>query len=201
MNNKRPFVIGLTGSIGMGKTTTANMFAEAGVPVWNADDAVHRLYDVGGAAVPPLGEVHQQAVVDGKIDRGALKKWIADVPTALRKIEMVVHPLVAADRAEFLSGTSAPIVVLDVPLLFETGNVADYDVIVVVSVPEEVQRERVLARSGMTEAQFKTILDRQMPDAEKQSRADVVIKTLTLDGARSAVQDLLQQVRKKLGNA
>lgn len=201
MNNGRPFVIGLTGSIGMGKTTTANMFADEGVPVWNADEAVHRLYDVGGAAVVPLREIYPQAVVDGKIDRAALKKWIADNPTALRQIELAVHPLVAADRADFLSETSAPIVVLDVPLLFETGNVADYEAIVVVSVPEEVQRERVLARSGMTEAQFKTILDRQMPDAEKQSRADVVIKTLTLDDARSAVQNLLQQVRKKLDNA
>lgn len=201
MNRRRPFVIGLTGSIGMGKTTTAEMFADQGIPVWNADAAVHRLYDVGGAAVIPLKEVHQQAVVDEKIDRSAVKKWITEDPEALRQIESVVHPLVAADRTEFLSKAKQPVVVLDVPLLFETGNVADYDLIVVVSVPEDVQRQRVLARPGMTENQFKTILDRQMPDIEKQNRADVVIQTLTLDGARQAVQNLLKQVRKKFDNA
>jgi len=201
MSNRRPFVIGLTGSIGMGKTTTSKMFADEGLPVWNADKAVHRLYDVGGAAVPELQKIHPEAVVDDKIDRGVLKEWIADNPAALAKIEMVVHPPVSADRAAFLSKTGAPIVVLDVPLLFETGNTSDYDLIVVVSVPENVQRERVLARPGMTENQFKTIVERQMPDAQKQSRADVVIKTNTLDGTRQAVQKLLEQIQRKISDA
>ena len=179
--------LGLTGSIGMGKSTTAQMFRDCGVPVWDADAAVHRLYQ--GAAVGPVGTLCPDAVQDGAIDRAVLKDWIARDPAALGKLEAVVHPLVAADRAEFIASAHAPFVVLDIPLLFETG--ADVDGVLVVTAPAEVQRARVLERPGMDAAQFERILARQMPDAEKHARADFVIETLDMDSTRAAVQDIV----------
>jgi dephospho-CoA kinase len=197
----RPFVIGLTGSIGMGKSTTAAMFAEEGVPVWDADAAVHRLYAQGGAGVEPVGALCPDAVVDGEVRRDRLKAWIERDPTALGRLEAVVHPLVAADRADFIAGAEAPVVLVDVPLLFETGGEAGVDATVVVSAPAEVQRARVLARPGMTEARLATLLSRQMPDAEKRARADFVIPTLSLEEARRGVQDVLRRIRERLGHA
>ena len=193
----RAYVIGLTGSIGMGKSTTAAMFAEAGVPVWDADAAVHRLYAPGGAAVEPIGRQHPPAVVDGGIDRGALRAWIAADPAALSAIEGIVHPLVAADRAAFVADAAAPVVVVDVPLLFEIGADADCDMVVVVSAPDDVQRARVLARPGMDGPAFDTLLAKQMPDAEKRARADEVIETVTLDAARSRVAEVLDRARRE----
>lgn len=197
MTVARPRLIGLTGSIGMGKSTTAAMFAEAGLPVWDADAAVHRLYAAGGAAGPLLAPLCPAAVgADGAVDRAALKGWIGRDPAALSAIERVVHPLVAADRAAFIARAAqagAPAVVLDIPLLFETGAAADMDRIVVVSAPAEVQRARVLARPGMTAAQFDTIMARQMPDADKRARADDVIATLTLEQARAAVARIVAE--------
>lgn len=197
----RPFLLGLTGSIGMGKSTTAGMFKDEGVPVWDADAAVARLYGPGGKAVPAIEDLRPEAVTDGKVDRQALKSWIAQDPEALGRIEEAVHPLVAADRAEFVADASAPIVLLDIPLLFETGAQTQMDAVVVVTAPKEVQRDRVLSRPGMTEDQLKTILDRQLPDAEKRKRADYVIETLDLESARAAVQDVLADIRKKLNDA
>lgn len=185
--------LGLTGSIGMGKSTTAQMFRDLGLPVWDADAAVHRLYQ--GAAVQPVGALCPDAVKDGQIDRAALKDWIARDPSALGKLEEVVHPLVAADRAAFIAQADAPLVVLDIPLLFETG--ADVDGVLVVTVPANVQRARVLARPGMDAAQFELILARQMPDAEKRARADFVIETLDMDSTRAAVQDLVEKLGGK----
>jgi len=182
--------LGLTGSIGMGKSTTAQMFREAGVPVWDADAAVHRLYQ--GAAVGPVGALCPAAVQDGQIDRAALKDWIARDPDALSQLEAAVHPLVAADRAAFIAQADAPLVVLDIPLLYETG--ADVDGVLVVTAPPDVQRARVLARPGMDAAQFDRILSRQMPDAEKRARADFVIETLDMDRTRTAVQDLVAKL-------
>ncbi|MCC1480964.1 dephospho-CoA kinase [Roseibaca sp. Y0-43] len=179
--------LGLTGSIGMGKSTTAQMFRDLGVPVWDADAAVHRLYQ--GAAVAPVGALCPEAVQDGRIDRAALKDWIARDPSALAKLEAVVHPLVAADRAAFIAQADGPLVVLDIPLLFETG--ANVDGVLVVTAPPDVQRARVLARPGMDAAQLERILARQMPDAEKRARADFVIETLDMDSTRAAVQDLV----------
>ncbi|MCZ8078151.1 MAG: dephospho-CoA kinase [Rhodobacteraceae bacterium] len=192
----RPFRLGLTGSIGMGKSTTAAMFLEEGIPVWDADAAVHRLYAPGGEAVAPLAALCPVALRDGGIDRAALKDWIATDASALARIEAVVHPLVAADRAAFLDGASSDIVVLDIPLLFEKGSEAEMDATLLVTAPPEVQRARVMARPGMTEAQFATILARQMPDADKRARATHIIETLSVDAARAAVRALIAHIRK-----
>lgn len=194
---KRPFLLGLTGSIGMGKSTTAAMFTEEGVPVWDADDAVDRLYARGGAGARALAALQPGAVVGGAVDRGQLKAWIAEDPGALPAIEAAIHPLVAADRATFIEKAAragAKVIVLDVPLLFETGADKIMDATLVVTAPERVQRARVLARPGMTEAQLATILARQMPDAEKRARATHVIETLNLDDTRAAVRDLLAKI-------
>lgn len=193
----RPFLLGLTGSIGMGKSTTATMFAAEGVPVWDADAAVHRLYSAGGAAVGRVAALCPQAVIGGAVDRTRLKAWIATEPDALAKIESAVHPLVAADRADFIAAAARqglPLVVLDIPLLFETGAERDMDATLVVTAPAAVQRDRVLSRPGMTEAQFQVILSRQMPDAEKRRRADHVIETLGLEPTRRAVQKLISRI-------
>jgi dephospho-CoA kinase len=186
------YLLGLTGSIGMGKSTTAQMFRDLGVPVWDADAAVHGLYAQGGAAVGPVGGLCPQAVIDGAIDRAALKDWLAADPARLRDLEAVVHPLVAADRAAFIANAAVPLVVLDIPLLFETG--AQVDGVLVVTAPPDVQRARVLARAGMTDAQLDLILSRQMPDAEKRARADFVIQTTDMDSARAAVAKLVREL-------
>jgi len=191
----RPVILGLTGSIGMGKSTTAAMFADLGVPVWDADAAVHRLYAADGAGTRALASLFPRAVGSAGVDRAALRQCIAEDPGALARLESVVHPLVAADRQRFLDDAASrgiPLVVLDVPLLFETGGDARCDATVVVSVPEEMQRARVLARPGMTESDLARLLSRQMPDAEKRARASHVIETSTLDGARKAVQQIVE---------
>lgn len=188
-------VLGLTGSIGMGKSTTSGFFREAGVPVWDADAAVHALYAPGGAAVAPIAALHPPAVRDGAIDRSALRDWIAADPHALARIERIVHPLVAQSQARFLDeNADAPLVVLDVPLLFEAGGADLCDATLVVSAPPDLQRARVLSRPGMTEAHFNTILSKQIPDDQKRARATHVIETLTLDQTRAAVQDLIARL-------
>lgn len=195
---KRPFLIGLTGSIGMGKSTTALMFARLGVPVWDADNAVHRLYGLDGAAVKPMQAIYPDAVVDGMVQRDVLKRWIANDATALGKIEQVVHPLVAADRAAFIASAKADIVLLDIPLLFETGSDSQMDTVVVVTAPLKVQQQRVLAREGMTQAQFDIILAKQMPDTEKRKHADYLIETTSLVEAEAQVQKILDQIKGQL---
>ncbi|MGH1369942.1 MAG: dephospho-CoA kinase [Maritimibacter sp.] len=195
---KTPFVIGLTGSIGMGKSTTAAMFAEEGIPVWDADAAVHRLYAKGGLAVAPMMRARPEAVQDGQISRDALKEWMGNDSTALSQIEAIVHPLLAQDRADFLAGVKGQIALMDVPLLYETGGEKRVDAVVVVSAPAALQRQRVLARGTMDEATFETILAKQLPDEEKRSRADFVINTVTLEGARTEVKAVLKEIRSKL---
>ncbi len=197
----RRYVLGLTGGIGMGKSTTAAMFADEGIPVWDADSTVHRLYSAGGAAVGPLSQAFPDALVDGAIDRGALKARIAADPTALKRIESIVHPLVGQDRVNFLARTPARIVLLDIPLLFEGNSASLCDGVAVVSVPPEVQRARVLARGTMTEADLDRILANQMPDAEKRARATWVIDTSTLEGARAKVRAILSEIRETLTDA
>ncbi|MFV2002891.1 MAG: dephospho-CoA kinase [Paracoccaceae bacterium] len=201
MTGARPHVIGLTGSVGMGKTSTAQMFADEGAQVWDADAAVHRLYAPGGGAVRGISEMYPGAIVRGAVSRKALNDWISRDKTALAKIERVVHPLVAADRDEFLRNASAAIVVLDIPLLFESAHNENFDTIVVVSTSASQQRARVLARPGMTDRKFEMIRARQMPDEEKRTRADVVIPTDTLAGARAAVQELMGRIREQMKNA
>ncbi|MEO1312752.1 MAG: dephospho-CoA kinase [Pseudomonadota bacterium] len=186
--------LGLTGSIAMGKSTTAQMFAEAGVPVWDADATVHTLYAPGGAATAPLAQLVPEALTAEGIDRKILSRHIETDPTLLTRIEAIVHPLVRADREAFLKRhATAKLVLLDIPLLFETDGAATCDQILVVTAPPEVQRTRALARPGMTEARFDHILSRQTPDAEKRARADHIIDTSKgLEAARAAVHSLLE---------
>lgn len=193
----RPFILGLTGSIGMGKSTTAELFRAEGVPVWDADAAVHAAYGPGGAAGAGIAALCPAAVGPAGVDRGALKRAIAADPALLGRIEAVVHPLVARDRRAFLDRhAAADLVVLDIPLLFESGAAAQADAVLVVTVPPEVQRARVMARPGMTAATLDMLLARQMPDAEKRARADHVIATTGMEAARDAVQALVAKIRE-----
>lgn len=191
----RPFRLGLTGSIGMGKSTTAAMLAEAGCAVWDADAAVHRLYAAGGAAVAPVSALVPRALDHGAINRATLKEALAETPSLLSHLEVIVHPLVAQDRARFLAETVSDIAVFDIPLLFEKGTEAEMDATLLVTAPPDLQRARVLARPGMTEAQLALILSRQMPDAEKRARATHIVETLSLDSTYAYVTALTAHIR------
>ncbi|MBA3908614.1 MAG: dephospho-CoA kinase [Rhodobacter sp.] len=193
------FRLGLTGSIGMGKSTTAAMFAEEGIPVWDADATVHRLYVPGQPAAQAIGRLFPTAIgPDGSVNRPRLRAMILADPTALDRLNAAIHPLVADDRAHFVAAHhDAPIILLDIPLLFETGADQTCDAVAVVSAPPEVQRERVMAR-GITEADFNMILSRQTPDADKRARADYIITTTSLDTARAAVKDVLADIRRRI---
>lgn len=196
-----PFILGLTGSIGMGKSTTAGIFADLGFPVWDADAAVHRLYSKGGLAVEGMRILYSKAVVNDEIDRSMLKKWIAEDSLAIGKIEQLVHPLVAKDRSDFIQfakNQGARLVVIDTPLLFEIGGEAHVDAVLVVSVSKSLQKERVMAREGMTEAHFQNILSKQMPDAEKRALADYVIETTSPDSARLGVAEVLNKLEARI---
>ena len=195
------FLIGLTGSIGMGKSTTAKLFAAEGCAVWDADAAVHRLYAKGGAAVAPMAAVFPEAVLDDSVSREVLKAIIGRDPQALRRIEQIVHPLVAKDRAQFIAEAEAEIIVLDIPLLFETGGEARVDATVCVSVDAETQKARVMARGTMSEDQFEAIRAKQMPDADKRARADYVIITDTPEHAARQVRDVLADIRRRITHA
>ena len=185
----------------MGKSTTAAMFRDKGVPVWDADATVHKLYGKGGAAVLSIGQEFPAAIVDGAVDRDQLKQIIANDAGVLPKLEAIVHPLVAADRAEFIETNKAELVVFDIPLLFETGADTWLDSVLVVTCPPEVQAKRVLDRGTMSPEQFQMILSRQMPDAEKRARADHVIETLTLDATRAAVRNLIAELKTRQSHA
>jgi dephospho-CoA kinase len=193
------FVLGLTGSIGMGKSTTARMFADQGIPVWDADAAVHRLYQPGQPAARAIAQAFPQAITaDGAVDRAALRGLINQDAGVLDRLNALVHPIVAQDRAGFLANhLSDPIVLLDVPLLYETGLSSACDAVAVVSAPADQQRARVLAR-GTSEAELEILLARQMPDAEKRARADYVIPTTSLEAARQAVTEVLADIRRTL---
>lgn len=192
-------ILGLTGSIGMGKTTTAAMFAAAGAPVYDADAAVHRLYAPGGAAAPPIEAAFPGVTQAGAVDRARLGARVLEDPDALRTLESITHPLVFADRAAFFAGAArsgAPVAVIDVPLLFETGGQRLTHAVAVVSAPAAVQRKRVLARPGMTIAKLDAILARQLPDGDKRARADFVIDTSSgLEPARAQAARILAALR------
>ena len=191
-------ILGLTGSIGMGKSTTSRMFADEGALVWDADAAVHRLYGRGGAAVEPLGAAFPGVVIDGAVDRPRLAEALGRDEAAFKRLEAIVHPLVGQDRAEDLAAARAEgvrLAVLDIPLLFETGGEAFVDAVVVVTADPEVQAARVLARPGMTRERFEAILARQTPDAEKRRRADFLVDTgRGLDAAREQVAQIVGTV-------
>lgn len=191
-------IIGLTGSIGMGKSTTMQLFAEQGVPVYDADAAVHAIY--AGEAVPVVEAAFPGTTADGKVDRQKLSERVLGNPEALKKLEQIVHPMLGAHRQKFLADAQeagAPVAVLDVPLLFETGGEKRVDAVVVVSAPADVQRERVLARENMTQEKLDAILARQTPDAEKRRRADFVVDTSSgLEPVRTRIRDILAEVAR-----
>ena len=191
--------IGLTGSIGMGKSTTARMFAKQGIPVHDADATVHRLYSKGGAAVEPVGKAFPEALKDEAIDRDALRKAVIGNDDAMKQLERIVHPLVHADEAALLAEAerdNAPFVIFDIPLLFETGGDARMDAVIVVTAPADVQRKRVLERGTMSEEDFECILARQVPDSEKRRRAQFVIDTGDgMESARRQVREITDKLR------
>ena len=192
-------LVGLTGSIGMGKSTTAQMFADEGVPVYDADAAVHALYAPGGAAVAPIEAAFPGVTGPNGVDRAKLSHRVVGKPDELKRLESIVHPLVAQSRGAFFEqAKDADIVVLDIPLLFETGGEKAMDAVVVVSAPEHIQRKRVLARESMDEAKLDAILARQMADAEKRARAHFVVDTgQGLDHAREQVRAILATLRSE----
>src|ERR1700684_775504 len=191
-------VLGLTGSIGMGKSTTAKLFAEAGVPVYDADATVHRIYQ--GEAAPAIEAAFPGTTADGKVDRARLSAKVVHDPAAIQRLEQIVHPMLHSYHQKFLDDAEqagAPVVVMDVPLLFETGGEKRVDSVVVVTTAPEVQRERILARDTMTAEALDAILARQLPDAEKRRRADFVVDTsYGLDPVRARIRDILDQVIK-----
>jgi dephospho-CoA kinase len=191
-------VLGLTGSIGMGKSTTAQLFAEAGVPVYDADAAVHRLYE--GEAAPAIEAAFPGTTTDGKVDRNRLSARVVQDSAAMKRLEEIVHPMLGASRHRFLQDaeqSGAPVAVVDVPLLFETGGEKRVDAVVVVTTTPELQRERILARPNMTEEKLAAILARQMPDAEKRKRAHFVVDTSHgLDPVRARIRDILAEAAK-----
>jgi dephospho-CoA kinase len=191
-------ILGLTGSIGMGKSTTAKLFVEAGVPVYDADAAVHKIYE--GEAAPAIEAAFPGTTVDGKVDRARLSAKVVHHPAAIKQLEQIVHPMLGASRKKFLDDaerSGAPVVVMDIPLLFETGGEKRVDAVVVVTTGPENQRERILARGTMTSEALDAILARQLPDAEKRKRADFVVDTSHgLDPVRAAIRDILAEVGK-----
>ena len=191
-------ILGLTGSIGMGKSTTAKLFAEAGVPVYDADATVHELYE--GEAVPAIEAAFPGTTVDGKVDRARLSAQVVHDPAAIKRLEQIVHPMLGASRQKFLDDaerSGAPVVVVDVPLLYETGGEKRVDAVVVVTTTPENQRQRILARDNMTEEKLDAILARQLPDAEKRRRANFVVDTSHgLDPVRARIRDILDQTAK-----
>jgi dephospho-CoA kinase len=191
-------VLGLTGSIGMGKSTTAKLFVEAGVPVYDADAIVHRLYE--GEAVPAIEAAFPGTTSNGKVDRARLSARVVHDPVAMKQLEEIVHPMLGASRQKFFAdaeASGAPVVVVDVPLLFETGGEKRVDAVVVVTTSAELQRERVLARGTMDAEKLNSILARQMPDAEKRKRADFIVDTSHgLDPVRERIRDILDQAAK-----
>ena len=201
MVDDRPFMVGLTGSIGMGKTETAKMFAKLGIPVYDADAAVARLYDVGGRAVAELEKAFPGVVQNGRVDRDELSKRVVGNEAETKRLQSIVYPLMGAERQSFLDevrAKAADIVVFDIPLLFETGGHAGMDAVVVCSAPSHVQRARVLARQGMTADKFEYLLSRQMADEEKRAKAHFVVVTdKGLDHAFEQVKMIVAELRAR----
>ena len=198
MTAEKSTIVGLTGSIGMGKTTTAKMFADIGIPVWDADKVVHRLYANDKDVFKKIIKLCPQAAKNNIVDRQILKNWIAADGQNLKKLEDVVHPLIAKDRDAFLKENEGQLVVLDIPLLYEMNleNLVDY--VIVVTASAEAQRQRVLDRKTMSQEQFDLILSKQMPDIEKRNRADFVIETTSLESASLRVEDIVKTLKDQI---
>ena len=189
------FHLGLTGSIGMGKSTPARFFVEEGCALWDADASVHRLYALGGAAVEPISNAFPQAIVEVAVDRAKLKDLLSQQPEALKTIETIVHPLVALDREQFKKNATSDILVFDIPLLFETGGNHAMNAGVCVTVDAETQEKRVLERGTMTRDQLKLILEKQIPNTEKVKQSDFVIVTDTMKHAQQQVEEIVRQIK------
>lgn len=199
------YIIGLTGSIGMGKSLTAGLFRQEGVPCYDADAAVHGLYEKGGAAVAPIGDLVPEAIVDGAVDRGVLGQIVLKDSDKLKALEAIVHPLAGQAQMRFLldnDAAGAPVVVLDIPLLLENNGDKFVDSVVVVSAPFALQRERVLARPGMSEERFTDILAKQVPDDEKRQRAEFIVdSSISVEDAHAQVRAILDHIGGRDGAA
>lgn len=195
------FLLGLTGSIGMGKSTTAKLFVEEGCALWDADAAVHRLYAEDGAAVSPIRAAFPTAIENNQVSRSKLKEIILADPTTLKEVEAIVHPLVAQDRAAFIAQAIQDIVVLDIPLIYETGGEGKVDAVACVIIDAETQKQRVMERGTMTLEQFEVIRAKQLPAAEKANRADYVITSDTIEHARIQVRCVVSDIKEKLNHA
>lgn len=198
----RPFLLGLTGSMAMGKSTAAAMFGELGIPIWDADEAVARLYDPGGAAVEKLVDLFGPAILgaDGGIDRSILKSRVVDNRDVLMEVESAVHPLVEKDRQQFArqaEESGKELAVLEIPLLFEKGFEREVDAVAVVTAPEEVQIERLQARGKMSKPEIRAMLARQLPDSEKRRRADYIICSSSIAAARAGVKEVLKSIETR----
>ena len=195
------YLLGLTGSIGMGKTTTCEFFAKQGCVIWDADLAVHNAYGPGGAAVGAIKAFLPQLFEENKINREKLRQTIIDDPTVLPKIEGIIHPLVQQNRQKFILDNSAPILVFDIPLLYELNIEKDFDAIACVFTAPDMQKKRVMARPGMNKRYFDMVLNKQFPAADKVGRSDYVIDTSTLETAQTAVEFIMKDIGRKLKNA
>ena len=192
------FKLGLTGSIGMGKSTTAGLFATRGIPVWDADAAVHRLYEKDGLAVAKIKAVFPDAIEEGKVCRARLREVVLSNQHNLKILETIVHPLLREDRRRFILSTTSNIVVFDMPLLFETGSEKEMDAVVCVSVSTGIQKQRVMERQTMTEDQFETILNKQMANDEKCSRSQYIVDTSSMETAKSDVEKIVSDIMDKI---
>ena len=196
--NKNKYLLGLTGSIGMGKSTAAKMFVRRGFSVWDADAAVHDLYSLGGSAVEPIRSLFPDAVKNGFVDRPVLAAWLMASGERIEKLEEIVHPLVAAHRKNFIQTTENSLQLFDIPLLFETGADEWLSSVAVVTTDAETQKNRVMEREGMTQEKLALILDRQLPDSEKRKRADHLIFSDTLESAEKCVNDIVEEIRGRM---
>ena len=195
------FLLGLTGSIGMGKSTTTRIFADKGCLTWSADAAVHQLYSTGGIAVVQIKKLFPETVINGEIDRNRLRELTLHNTDYLTKIEKIVHPLVKSNRRDFIKKNNGKILVFDIPLLFEINSQGDFDAVACASTTFELQKERVLARPGMTKKIFKTILLKQISSKEKCSRSDYIIDTADIQKAEACVETILKDIERRLKNA
>ena len=195
------FLLGLTGSIGMGKSTSAKIFADKGCLTWSADAAVHKLYSKGGMAVAQIEKLFPETAINGEIDRNKLRELTLHNPDYLTKIEKIVHPLVKLNRQDFIKKNKGKTLVFDIPLLFETNSQGDFDAVACVSTTFDLQKERVLSRPGMTKKIFKTILLKQISSNEKCSRSDYIIDTADIQKAEACVETILKDIERRLKNA